>query len=185
VLPLWRIHRHIGMGGDQLVKALAGEDVDAHCGDALRELQRERYREMIDEVQPTAGARELVADLRGRGHRALLASSAHLEEVEHYVDLLDLREIAEAWTSADDVDASKPEPDIIEHALECAGCEPQQAVMVGDSPWDVRAASRAGVETIAVLTGGFSNQELLDAGATSVYESVAELRQALDATALR
>jgi HAD superfamily hydrolase (TIGR01509 family) len=180
VLPIWRIHRHIGMGGDQLVQALAGEDVERQRGDELRTEERARYAELIGEVRPTEGARELVAVLRERGDTAVLASSARSEEVEHYVDLLDVRELANAWTSSDDVHATKPQPDLIEHALQRAGCTPQQATMVGDSTWDVEAAARAGVETIAVMTGGFSEQELRDAGARAVYESVAELRGDLD-----
>jgi HAD superfamily hydrolase (TIGR01509 family) len=184
VVAVWRVHRHIGMGGDQLVSAVAGDRVERACGDAVRDLERERFMEMIDEVKPTAGARELVADLSARGHRTVLASSARHEEIEHYLDLLDVRELADAWTSADDVEASKPAPDIVESALARAECRPQDAVMVGDSPWDARAAARAGVPTIAVMTGGFSTQELLEAGAMAVYESVAELRERLDSSAL-
>ena len=185
VLPLWRIHRHIGMGGDQLVGALAGEATEHARGEELRAFERERYAELIGEVRATEGATELVADLRRRGHTTLLASSARREEVEHYVDLLDVREVADAWTSADDVEASKPHPDIIEHALERAGCEADDAVMVGDSPWDIKSAARADVRTIAVLTGGFAAQELQEAGAVAVYESVAELHRQLERTPLR
>jgi HAD superfamily hydrolase (TIGR01509 family) len=180
VLPIWRIHRHIGMGGDQLVRALAGDDVERERGEELRADERACYGELIGEVRPTEGARELVAALRARGDATVLASSARREEVEHYVDLLDVRELANAWTSSDDVSATKPEPDLIEHALQRTGCAPQEAIMVGDSTWDIEAAARAGVATIAVMTGGFSEQELCDAGARAVYESVANLRGELD-----
>ncbi len=185
VLPIWRIHRHIGMGGDQLVRALTDEDVERGLGDAIRTAEKELYGELIDEVEPVRGASELIGDLARRGHTVLLASSAKSAEVEHYVDLLDAREMADGWTSSDDVQATKPEPDLVNVALERAGAEAGQAVMIGDSPWDARAARRAGVQTIAVMTGGFSVQELCEAGAIDVYESVSELRGVLDRSALR
>jgi HAD superfamily hydrolase (TIGR01509 family) len=185
VLPIWRIHRHIGMGGDQLVESLTDADVEARLGDRLREREGERYREMIDEVEPMQEARELLADLHDRGHKVILASSAKPDEIGHYLDLLDARSIADAWTSSGDVEETKPQPDLVEAALERAGADPSEAVMIGDSPWDVEAAGRARVPTIAVMTGGFSREELCQAGAREVYESVAELRHALDSTPLR
>jgi HAD superfamily hydrolase (TIGR01509 family) len=182
VLPIWRIHRHIGMGGDHLVTALCGERVEGEKGDAIREAETELYFELIEEVEPLHGARELISDLKQRGHAVLLASSAKADEVEHYVDLLDARELADGWTTSADVDATKPEPDLVEVARREAGGG--AAVLVGDSTWDCEAGKRAGVETIAVLTGGFSEQELLDAGAVCVYDSIDELRRSLDETPL-
>jgi HAD superfamily hydrolase (TIGR01509 family) len=183
VLPIWRIHRHIGMGGDQLVSALCGDEVDEQKGDVIRDAEKGLYGDLIEEVEPLHGAGELIRDLKERGHAVVLASSANPDEVEHYVDLLQARELADGWTTAADVDATKPEPDLVEAALRKAGGG--AAVMIGDSTWDCEAAKRAGVETIAVLTGGFSEQELLDAGAARVYESIDELRRSLDETALR
>jgi HAD superfamily hydrolase (TIGR01509 family) len=183
VLPIWRIHRHIGMGGDQLVGALCGDSVDDRKGDDIRDAEKDLYAELIDEVEPLHGATELIRDLEQRGHAVVLASSAKPDEVEHYVDLLGARELADGWTTAADVDATKPEPDLVEVARRMAGRA--AAVMIGDSTWDCEAGKRAGVETIAVLTGGFSEQELLDAGATAVYDSIDELRRSLDETPLR
>jgi HAD superfamily hydrolase (TIGR01509 family) len=182
VLPIWRIHRHIGMGGDHLVTALCGERVEEEKGDAIRDVETELYLELIEEVEPLHGARELIGDLKERGHAVVLASSAKSDEVEHYVDLLDARELADGWTTSADVDATKPEPDLVEVARREAGGA--AAVLVGDSTWDCEAGKRAGVETIAVLTGGFSEQELLDAGAVCVYESIDELRRSLEETPL-
>jgi HAD superfamily hydrolase (TIGR01509 family) len=182
-LPTWRIHRHIGMGGDQLVAALAGDEFEAQHGDDVREAEGKRYAELIDEVQPMAGARELIAELRRRGHRVVLASSAKEAEVDHYLDLLDARELADAWTTSADVEATKPEPDLVVAAMRRV--EELSAVMVGDTPWDVEAAQRADVKTLGVLTGGFSDQELRDAGAVGVFASLVELREALDSTPLR
>jgi HAD superfamily hydrolase (TIGR01509 family) len=183
VLPIWKIHRHIGMGGDQLVEALAGEEVEERLGDEIRSTETKRYGEMIGEVEPFAGARELICDLRNRGRDVVLASSAKQEEIEHYVEQLDARELAQ-WTSSADVESTKPAPDLVHAALDRASAEPGASVMLGDTPWDVRAADRAGVETIAVMTGGFSREELLEAGAVAVYESVEELRRGLDDTRL-
>jgi HAD superfamily hydrolase (TIGR01509 family) len=182
VLPVWRIHRHVGMGGDQLVEALTDAETENDHGDAIRDAEKGLYMELIGEVEPFDGARELIEDLRAREHTVVLASSAKEDEVEHYLDLLDAREIADDWTTSADVEATKPEPDLVRAALDKAGSD--EAVMVGDTPWDVKAAKAAGVETIAVLTGGFGEDELTDAGAVAVYESVADLREDLDRTPL-
>jgi HAD superfamily hydrolase (TIGR01509 family) len=179
-LPLYRIHRHIGMGGDQLVAALAGEEWDAEHGDDVRELEGQQYMELIEEVRPLPGARELLEVLHARGHAIVLASSAKPDEVEHYLDLLEARELADGWTTSGDVEKTKPEPDLVVAAVEKAGGGP--AVMLGDSTWDCKAAERVGVPTIAVLTGGFSEQELLEAGAVCVVTELRELLEHVDAT---
>jgi HAD superfamily hydrolase (TIGR01509 family) len=185
VLAMWRIHRHIGMGGDQLVPALTSEQVERERGDDIRDAESRFYRQLIGEVRPMRDARRLIEDLHARGHRVLLASSAKQQELDHYLELLDARELVDGWTSSADVQATKPAPDIVHVALDRAGAAADEAVMVGDSPWDAEAAARAGVSTIAVMTGGFSEEELKDAGASMVYQSVAELRKDLDETFLR
>jgi HAD superfamily hydrolase (TIGR01549 family) len=182
VLPIWRIHRHIGMGGDQLVASLCGDEVEQRHGDDIRDAEKALYMALIDEVEPLEGARDLMVDLKRMGRRIVLASSAKPDEVEHYLDLLDARGLADAWTTAGDVERTKPEPDLVNAALEHAGAD--SAVMVGDSTWDCEAAKRAGVQTIAVLTGGFSEQELKDAGAIAVFGSIEELRRRLSDTPL-
>jgi HAD superfamily hydrolase (TIGR01549 family) len=182
VLPVWRIHRHIGMGGDQLVAAVAGEEVERERGEDIRAAETERYAELIEEVRPLEGARELIEDLKDDGRQVVLASSAKPQEVEHYLDLLDARELADGWTTSGDVERTKPDPDLIHAALE--RLDGDRAVMVGDSTWDCQAARKAGVETLAVLTGGFSAQELFDAGALSVFATITELRERLRSTAL-
>jgi HAD superfamily hydrolase (TIGR01549 family) len=173
-LPVWRIHRHIGMGGDHLVEALCGDTVEEEKGDDIRTAEKALYMALIEEVEPLEGARDLIADLKERGHDVVLASSAKPDEVEHYLDLLDARELADGWTTSGDVEATKPDPDLVKAALEKAGGD--DAVMVGDSTWDCEAAKRAGIATVAVLTGGFSEAELRDAGAKAVYHSIVELR---------
>jgi HAD superfamily hydrolase (TIGR01509 family) len=172
---MWEVHRHIGMGGDQIVSALVGEQVEEKEGEEIRAAEGDAYGELIGEVEPMEGARGLIEDLRDDGSRVILASSAKQEEVDHYLDLLDARELVDDWTTSADVERTKPHPDLIHAALEKAG-RGGPAVMVGDSTWDVKAAEAAGIPTLAVLTGGFSEDELLEAGAAEVIRSIAELR---------
>ena len=184
VLPERRIHRHIGMGGDQLVAALADDRTEHEHGDEIRDTETKRYFELIDEVETMDGSRELIERLKQRGHTVVLASSAKEDEVDHYLDLLDARELADAWTTSADVEATQPAPDLVTAALDRAGGSSDDAVMIGDTPWDVKAADGAGVQTLAVLTGGFSVDELREAGALDVFESVRELCERLDRTPL-
>ncbi|MGZ4175543.1 MAG: HAD family hydrolase [Solirubrobacteraceae bacterium] len=184
VLPVWRIHRHIGMGGDQLVAAVCGDETERELGDRIRNAEGEEYSRLIGEVRTMEGSRELIVTLKERGHVVVLASSAKQDEVDAYLDLLEARDVADAWTTSGDVEATKPEPDLVRAALDRVDATPDDAVMVGDTPWDVEAARRAGVSTLAVVTGGFAEQELREAGAAGVFESVAELLEWLDETSL-
>jgi HAD superfamily hydrolase (TIGR01549 family) len=183
VVQLWRIHRHIGMGGDQLVAALIGEDADKEHGEGIRDAEKQAYMSLIGEVAPLEGARELILDLTERDHTVILASSAKPDEVEHYVDLLVVRDLVHDWTTSGDVERTKPKPDLVVAAMDKAGGD--DAVMIGDSVWDCEAAKRAKVPAIGVLSGGFSREELEEAGAAAVFESIAELRRDLDSTPLR
>ena len=184
-LQVWRIHRHIGMGGDQLVAALAGDEIEERLGDSIREAEGEHYKQLIGEVQPMEGSRRLIQDLKDAGSAVVLASSAKQWEVEHYLELLDAKELVDDWTTSDDVERTKPEPDLVQVALDKVEGSPEDAFLIGDTVWDVEAAHRAGVETLAVRTGGFSEAELTDAGARDVFTSVEELRQSLLETPLR
>jgi len=182
VIPIWQIHRAIGIGSDRVVEMLAGKEVERELGEALRAAQGPLYQEMIDEVEPTEGARELLSDLKRAGHSVILASSAEQDEVERYIKLLDASEFVDGYTTSSDVKASKPEPDIVNAAISKAGGG--SAVMIGDSTWDCKAATRAKLPSIGVLTGGFSEQELTDAGATKVFDSVEHLREHLSTASL-
>jgi HAD superfamily hydrolase (TIGR01549 family) len=182
VLPVWKIHTHIGMGGDQLVASLTSDEVDETIGDEIRSAEKALYMALIGEVEAVSEAREFIADLKQRGHTVVLASSAKEDEVEHYLDLLDARGLADAWTTSADVESTKPQPDLVRAAMDKASTD--DAVMVGDTPWDIKAAEAAGVPTVAVITGGFSRAELEEAGAAAVFESVAELRSGLGDTPL-
>lgn len=174
-VQMWKVHRHIGMGGDQILDALIGEEAAAADGEAISEAEAEAYQELIGEVEPLEGARGLIEKLKDDGATVILASSAKQDEVDHYLDLLDARNLVDDWTTSADVEATKPEPDLVNAALEKAGNE-DPSVMVGDSIWDVEAAKRAGIPTLAVLTGGFSEEELREAGAAQVVEAINDLR---------
>jgi len=171
------------MGGDQLVAALAGDEVEHEKGDDIRTAEKALYMAMIHEVRPLPDARRLLETLKEQGHTVVLASSAKQDEIEHYVDLLDARDLADAWTSSADVENTKPEPDLVQAAREKAGGG--DAVMIGDSVWDVEAAKRAGIPTIAVRTGGFGHDELVEAGAACVFDSIHDLLERLSETPLK
>ena len=181
IVPIWRLHRHVGMGGDKYVAAVCNEDVEARLGDSLRARWEELFDTVINEVEPLAGARQLVVDLKARGHAVVVASSSIERHLDVNLDKLRIRELVDGWTTKDDVEQSKPEPDLVAAAMAKAGT--QDAVMIGDSPWDITAARTAGIATLAVLSGGFGRSEL--AGALAIYDSVDELRARLDDSPLR
>jgi HAD superfamily hydrolase (TIGR01549 family) len=176
-VPVWHIHRAIGMGGDRLVEHVAGRAVEDEHGDYLRDRWKQEYERMIDEVVPLDGARDLLVAAREHGYRVALASSGDPDHVRHYIDLLDARDLADEWTSSEDAETSKPAPDLVTTAVDRIGGG--RAVLVGDSTWDCLAAKRAGLPCVAVLTGGFSDTELQEAGADTVFESLPDLRKAL------
>ena len=181
LVPVWRAHRAVGIGGDKIVAELAGEEAEATHGDAVREHESEIFGPMKEDVIGIEGATEFVAALKERGHVVVLASSGGAEDIDRFVELLGIEELIDARVTSDDVEASKPEPDLIHAALESVD---GPAVMVGDTVWDVRAAARAGIEAVCVLSGGFAEAELREAGAAAVYESVDELRRRLDRSPL-
>jgi HAD superfamily hydrolase (TIGR01549 family) len=180
--PMWRIHRGIGMGGDMFVPAIGGRDVERAHGDDLRAAWVEEFDQLIGEIQPFEGARELLAEVTQRGFRLVLASSGKSQHVEAFLDLIDAKSLADAWTTSDDVANSKPEPDIVATAL--AKVHGGSAIMVGDSIFDAQAAARLNIPIIGVRTGGFSIGELHEAGVLQVFDSLVAFRQALDGTPL-
>ncbi|MGC5259009.1 HAD family hydrolase [Gordonia sp. DT218] len=176
VPPWWRVHRTIGMGGDLLVGEVCGDDVERRLGSALRAEWADRYRELLPEVRPLPGARQLVHALTDRGLKVALASSGAAEFTDAAIDSLGMtRGEFAAVTSAEDVDNSKPEPDILATALELA--DGRHAVVVGDTIWDIESARRLQAACVAVRTGGFSESELADAGATLVVDSIHTLAE--------
>ncbi|RBY93911.1 HAD family hydrolase [Blastococcus sp. TBT05-19] len=179
--PVWRIHRLIGMGGDQLVAALGGDDVEERIGEEARERWVTEADPLMEEVAVLPGARELLLAFKERGHRVVLASSGKPHHVDHALDLLDARDIAEAWTTSEDVESTKPAPDLLQVALKKLG-EPIDApsILVGDSVYDVEAGKNAGMPSIVVRSGGFGDDELRDAGALEIFDTPADIAAALD-----
>ncbi|HET9078505.1 MAG TPA: HAD family hydrolase [Acidimicrobiales bacterium] len=170
--PMNAIHRLVGMGGDQLVPELLG-----HPCEAAKERRPERYRELMPDARPFPGAADLLRRCHAEGLKVVLASSAPRDELEALRDLIGADDAIDTQTTADDVEASKPAPDVFVAAMGAGGIDPQRALVVGDSVWDVRAARAAGVGCVAVETGGFSQHELSESGARHVYRSVEELLQ--------
>src|SRR6478736_5450856 len=182
-IPAWRTHRAIGMGADMLVPALAGEEWAAEHGDAASDTESSLFRELIANVRALPGARAFLETLKTRGHPMVIGSSSNQQDLDVYLDLLGARDLVDAWTVSDDVERTKPKPDLIKAALDKLG-GPDGAVMVGDSVYDVEAAHAAKLPVIALLTGGFGAQELRDAGAECVFEDLLELLGKLDETPL-
>jgi HAD superfamily hydrolase (TIGR01549 family) len=173
---IWEIHRHVGMGGDQFVEALLGEEAEATDGDALRDGHSEAFSKLIGEVEAIEGASELIAELDDAGATVIVGSSAAQDEFDHYVELLGAGDRIAGATTAADAEHGKPDPELVQIALEKYGSG-GAALMIGDSTWDVKAAQAAGVPTLGLLTGGFSESELREVGAVEVSHSIAALRE--------
>ena len=173
-----RIHRLIGMGGDQLVERVAGEAVERNVGDEVRRRHQVHLTERAGLVSATDGASELIQLLRDRGVRVVLASSSEQEITDRFLDLVEgAAGMLTATVSGDDASRTKPHPDLIEVALE--EVEAGKAVVVGDTVWDVEAATAARVPCIAVLTGGIPERDLREAGAVMVFETPHDLAETL------
>jgi HAD superfamily hydrolase (TIGR01549 family) len=177
-VPCAKIHRQIGMGGDRLVAAAAGEDAEARHGDDIRSAWEKEYDAMLEEPGLLPGARELIEGLRQRGVRVVLASSAIPRHAQRAFDLLGADDGVDAATTADDAEESKPDPELLEAALDRVGG--MSSVLVGDSVWDVEAGRRAGIPTVCVLSGGVPEAALREAGGAWVYEDPADLLAHLD-----
>jgi len=177
-VPCARIHPQIGLGGDRLVAAAAGDDAELRHGDEIRSAWEEEYDGMLDEPDLLPGARELLDALRDRGVHVVLASSAIPRHAERAFRLLDAEHSVDAATTADDAEESKPDPELLEAAI--ARVRGTSSVLVGDSVWDVQAARRAGIPTISVLSGGVPEDLLRAAGAAWVFEDPADLLAHLD-----
>ena len=175
-VELWRLHQHMGMGGDRLVAAVAGKALEVRSGDELRDRWRRNYDELIGEVQPLDGAAELMDGLAGRGLKVVIASSGRPEHTQRAMRLVGIDGRFPS-TDSQDADATKPAPDVVKAAVEKV--EGTAAVMIGDTVWDIEAAERSGFPTIAVLTGGIARSSLQEAGAT-VFTSPRDLLEHLD-----
>jgi len=177
-VPVWRVHRLIGMGGDRLVPAVTDEDTAARIGAEVKERWERGYDAMIDQTRLFAGARELLDGLRATGVEVVLASSSIPKHAEHALRLLRADERADAWTTSEDAEESKPHPELLDKAMERVAAS--RALMIGDAPWDVVAARQRRIPTIGLRCGGFGADELSGAGAVAVYDDPADLLDHLD-----
>jgi phosphoglycolate phosphatase-like HAD superfamily hydrolase len=176
-VPTWRLHACMGMGGDHLVAAAAGDAVENAVGDEVRDRWRSGYDVLLEEVRPLPDALAVLEACRRSGLAVVLATSGHQEHIDRTLQILGLGHDDYPLVSSSDVDSTKPAGDLVERALDVV--HGNTAVMVGDTVWDVRAGDAVGVPVIGVLTGGVSRAELHDAGALRVFDDVAALRQAL------
>lgn len=174
VPPLWRLHRSIGMGGDRLVAAVADDRTEEQHGDDLRDAWRSEYAELRAEVRPLPGAADLVHLLVREGFLVALASSGDPQFGREAVDLLGIGSAITDLVTSEDVDSSKPDPELIEVALRRLGSV-DAAVFVGDTVYDVESAARAGIKCVGLRSGGFGRAELEEAGALRVAELPVDL----------
>ncbi|TVP86049.1 MAG: HAD family hydrolase [Thioalkalivibrio sp.] len=168
------IRRLIGMGGDKLIPRAFGFSSDSEPGQKLGATKTRIFMERhLTQLEPTPGARALLLRLRDEGMRRLLATSSGESTMQRLLAQADIEDLIEDTISSSDVRASKPDPDIVESALDKTGAAPEQVVMLGDTPYDVESATRAGIAIIALRTGGWTDPELH--GAAAIYDDPADL----------
>ena len=181
VPPVEEVLRLIGMGGDKLIPRVFGVEQEEKRGRKLDERKGEIFRERyLPGLQPAPGARALLERLRDDGYSLVVATSASEEDLDGLLSRAGVKDLIEETTSAGEVDNSKPDPDIVEAAVERAGVRSDEAIMLGDTPYDVEAATRAGVRIIGVRSGGWREGDLR--GAIAVYADTAELLARYDET---
>lgn len=183
-VPMAWIHRAIGMGSDQLLDVLLPAERDTSSDAAISAAHGALYSVYWSRLRPLPGAADLLRACHQHGLRVVLASSADPAELDVLMAALDADGAVDEATSAGDVDQSKPAPDLVQVALDKVGLRPAEAMFVGDAVWDAQACQRAGVPCVGVLSGGFSQAELLDAGAVRVYRDAAEILAAFPASLL-
>jgi HAD superfamily hydrolase (TIGR01549 family) len=175
----WRIHRAIGQDSARLLHSLVGER-DDDWADRAKELHARYYRDMASRLAAFEGAADLLRALRDAGIRTVLATSAPEDELDLLLEALDAGDAVTATTSADDVDDAKPDPGILQVALDRVDASADEALMIGDAVWDARAARRAGVRSVGVRSGGSGAEELIEAGAALVFDDPADLLRRRD-----
>lgn len=177
-LPIWRIHRHVGMGGDRIVAALAGNAFEERHGDEVRQAHDDEFARLIDEVSALDGAHELLVEMRERGIEVTVASSGDKQTIEQLLSLVPAEGLVHAVVTSEEVESSKPAPDLLQRAR--AAVSAYRPLLIADAVWDAQAAVKAAIPFVALRTGGFSEQELSGAGAMAVYHSPRDLLDHLD-----
>jgi HAD superfamily hydrolase (TIGR01509 family) len=178
ILPL------IGMGGDKLLPEITGVDIESPRGKALAKERTERFLVYYaPSIRAFPRVPEFFETLRDRGLLRVIATSAGAEELDELLGLAGVADLVSRATTSDDAESSKPDPDIIHAALAKSGVHAREAVMVGDTPYDIAAAKRAGVQVIAVRSGGWGDPALVAADA--IYADVAELLDRIEESPLK
>jgi HAD superfamily hydrolase (TIGR01509 family) len=168
------VRRLIGMGGDKVLPQVAGMEEESETGQRIKERRGEIFRERyLPTLQPFPRARELLERFRADGYALAVATSASKDDMDALLKQAGIRDLMDEKTSSSDADESKPDPDIVQAALESADAEPEEAIMLGDTPYDVEAAGRAGVRCVALRCGGWGDADLGDA--VAVYDDPADL----------
>ncbi|MEV5954025.1 HAD family hydrolase [Streptomyces sp. NPDC051987] len=178
-IPMHAVHHSVGLGSDDLIAHLLGEDRDTGQDDELSAAHTALYGQFFDRLAPLPGAGELLRRLHQDGWRVVLATSASGPELAALRRAIDADDAIAATASADDVTQGKPAPEPVEHALELAGVPADRAVFVGDTVWDMRAGTKAGVRCVGVLCGGIPRSDLVAAGAEEIYADPADLLESL------
>ena len=179
-IAMARIHPLIGMGSDQLLTDLLGEEREGYS-----DLHAKYYKPFKNDLHPFPKAAELLSEVADRGVRVVLATSSKEEDLDQLLEALGSKEgVIDEIVHGDMVGSSKPAPDIFAVALDRLDLNPEQTMVVGDTGWDIEAAAKIGLDVVTVLTGGWTRQDLTDAGAVAVYEDVADLLAALDESPL-
>ncbi len=178
------VRRCIGMGGDKLMPEVGGLEEDSPLGSKIAKRRGEIFAtEYLPKIQPLKDAGRLVAAVKDLRLTAVAASSAKKDELKPLLEIAGADALMDAATSSDDADESKPDPDIIQAALKRAKASPPEAIMIGDTPYDVEASLRAGVAIIAFRSGRWSDADL--AGAIAIYDGPWDLLEQLDDSPLR
>jgi HAD superfamily hydrolase (TIGR01509 family) len=174
-VPFGKIRPLIGMGGDKVLPQLTGDDEESERGKKIKERRGEIFQDRyLPSCRPFPRARELLQRMRDQGLTLVVATSASKDDMAALLKTIGVEDLIEARTSSSDAEASKPDPDIIEAALEQAGCAPDEAIMLGDTPYDIEAAGRAGVKSIALRCGGWwKDEDFSDAAA--IFDDPADL----------
>ena len=172
-----RLREQIGKGSEFIIGELLPQDEAEKFESDIAGYRKQYYQDnLLEKVKPFPKVKELFATIKGDDIKVVLASSARKETIEHYKKLLDIENLIDGATSTDDVEQSKPEPDIFAAALKkLEGIDPQEVIVVGDSPYDAIAASKIGLRTIGVLCGGFEREILTKAGYIAIYQDPADL----------
>jgi HAD superfamily hydrolase (TIGR01509 family) len=184
-VPVADVHGQIGKGGDNLMPALLEAKVIEQHGEAISTARSRIYKERYArQVEPFADVAALFRRARHDDWKIVIATSGQSEEVDPHLEKLGVRELVDAVTTADDAEHSKPDPDIFAAALKKVGAEAANAIVVGDSPYDIAAAAKLGIRTIAVRSGGFDDSTLMEAGAVAIYDSPSDLLARYDGSLL-